>query len=99
MVWSGRQTKTQIPKQDRQSAPCSEAWGGWGVVGKQIKNVHREETENITDRRRSQGRLPGGGVIQTQMGSQAGRRERRVFQRVGMVWVDGSSPTNPHLQQ
>lgn len=37
----------------------------------------------------SQGRLPGGGVIQTQMGSQAGRRERRVFQTEGMAWVDG----------
>ena len=60
MGWSGRHIKTQIPEQDRQSAPCSEAWGGWVAVGKQIKNVHREETENTTDRR-SQRRLPGGG--------------------------------------
>lgn len=61
MVWSGRQTKTQIPEQDRQSAQYSEAWGGQGAVGKQIKNVQRKETENTTDRRRSQRRFPGGG--------------------------------------
>lgn len=61
--WSGVQKadKTQIPKQDRQSAPCSEAWGGWGWW-EADKECHREETENITDRRRSQGRLPGGGT-------------------------------------